>query len=330
MNTQTSPEPTPLPGIVATLKAGFDYTTQHWWLALIPALLDLFYWLGPRLSLRSLIEQATTLFANQAMLPDINEQLLAAAQQTNLFTSLTIPFIGIPTLMRLPPEATPLATQTTEVQSFGIWFALFIGFNIMGFLLTSFYFSLIAQAVKSSENGRQSPQRFVRRIMFTWGQLLLLALGLLLISIVIFFPLIIISTLLSLISPQLVFIILFSGMMLIFWLALFLGFTPHGLTLHDRTLRQAVLESVHLVRLNYTSAVTLLLVISGISLVMDELMTYADDGSWFTLSSILGHAFVSTALITTTYIFYRDRIAIQLVKQRHPLPTEQIKETSNG
>jgi hypothetical protein len=330
MKIQRSPKSTPLPGIVTTLKVGFECATNHWWLALLPAFLDAFYWLGPRLSPTMLVERATSFFANQAMFADVNQQLLTVAQQTNLFTSLTVPLIGVPTLMRLAPEAAPLSSTVIEIQSFGAWFLLFMGLSLGGFLLTAVYFNLIAQAIQPTENGRMPLPNLIRHILRTWGYLLLIGIGMLLVSLIILFPLMIIGTLLSFISPQLVFVVLFSGMMFIFWLAIFLGFTPHGLTLNKRTLPQALLESIQLVRLNYVSAITLLLVIIGISMVMDQLMRYADNGSWITLSSILGHAFISTALIASSYVFYQDRISIQLVAQRHPLPIEQTKETRNG
>ena len=330
MITQKPSKPTPLPGITATLKAGFEVTTKHWWIAILPALLDMFYWLGPRLSPYHLVEQAMSFLTNQAMLAEMNQQLLTTAQQTNLFANLTIPFIGVPTLMRLIPPQTPIVTQTIEIQNFGVWFGLLMAISIVGFLLTAFYFTLIAQAVKRPSNGRPPLKTFIRHVLSTWVYLIMVGMGVLLASLIIFFPLMILSTLLSLITPQLVILVLISGMMFIFWLAVFLGFTPHGLTLNNRPLTKAVWESVQLVRLNYISTITLLLAIAGITMVMDQLMHYADDGSWFTLSSIIGHAFVSTALVAASYVFYQDRIAIQWVAQRQTMPIDQIEETSNG
>jgi hypothetical protein len=55
------------------------------------------------------------------------------------------------------------------------------------------------------------------------------------------------------------------------------------------------------------SAVTLMLVILLIGRSVDWLLLLADDGSWLTWFGIWGHAFVSTALLAATFIFYRDR-----------------------
>ena len=329
MMTQKSPKRTPLPGILPTLKAGFEVTGRHWWLVLLPALLDTFYWLGPRLSPRLLVEQAINTLAGQPLLAEMNDQLITAAQQTNLFTSLTIPFLGVPALMRLAPAETPLSPSIIEVQSLALWFFLFLGLSIAGILLTAFYFTLVARAVKQDQK-QLALRQFLQRVLRTWGQLTLIGLGLLIAALIIFFPLLLIGYLLSLISGQLFFLVLLIGTMLLFWIAVFCGFAPHGLTLNGRSLFQAVTESVQLVRINYISTMLLLLAITSISTLMDYLLRLADDGSWLTLSSILGHAFVSTSLVAATYVFYQDRVTIQLIAQRHPLPIDPIEETSNG
>ena len=327
--TQKSPKRTPLPGILPTLKAGFEVTGRHWWLVLLPTLLDTFYWLGPRLSPRLLVEQTINTLTSQPLFAQMNDQLITAAQQTNLFTSLTIPFLGVPALMRLAPAETPLSPFIIEVQSLGMWFLLFLGLSVTGVLLTALYFSLVARAVKQGKS-RLSPGQFMRRVLRTWGQLTVIGLGLVIMALIIFFPLLIIGYILSLISAQLFILVLLIGTMLLFWIAVFCGFAPHGLTLNGRSLFQAVTESVQLVRINYISTMILLLAITGISTLMDYLLRFADDGSWLTLSSILGHAFVSTSLVAATYVFYQDRVTIQLIAQRHPLPIDPIEETSNG
>jgi hypothetical protein len=331
MRTQKPSTSTPLPGIFPTLKAGFELTSKHWWLVLLPALLDSFYWLGPRLSPRILVEKTVEMMGTQTAFGQLNRELINAAQQTNLFTTLTVPLFGVPTLMKLVPEDAPLSPQVVEVQSFATWFWLFLVFNLVGILLTALYFSLVAQAVKQRRYGRMAFGHFVRQVMRTWGQLVILGLVLLLAALFIFLPLLLVGGFLSLLNGRIFFLVVLIGMMLIFWIAIFLGFTPHGLTLNGRTLPQALFESVQLVRLNYVSTMILLLAITGISTVMDRLLLYADDGSWLTLSSILGHAFISTGLVAATYVFYQDRVAIHLIIQRQTLSGEQIEENkSNG
>src|SRR5512138_3428373 len=45
----------PPPGVIGSLRAGFDAVSSHVVLILLPAVLDIFLWLGPRLSMNKLI-----------------------------------------------------------------------------------------------------------------------------------------------------------------------------------------------------------------------------------------------------------------------------------
>jgi hypothetical protein len=51
--------------------------------------------------------------------------------------------------------------------------------------------------------------------------------------------------------------------------------------------------------------ITVLIINSG----MNFLWHLADDGSWLTLVSIAGHAFITTALAVAIFVFYRDRVS---------------------
>jgi hypothetical protein len=311
----------PLPGIVPTFKAGFELTGKHLWLVLIPALLDTFYWLGPRLSPLGLMEQILkSPFLSQQAFPDLNEMMLAMVQQSNLFARLTVPMIGVPALMRLIPEKTPLSPPVVEVQSYGMWLLLVVGLSVLGVLLTAVYFNLVAQAIVE-QTERVSTRQLVQRMVRTWGQLLAVGVALVICTLIIMMPVSLVSGIVVLFSPGLAYFSILMGAMLVMWLALFIGFTPHGLMLNGRSLSQALLESVRLVQFNFTPTVLLMLGILIITSAMDQLMLYADDGTWLTLSSIFGHAFISTALVATTFIYYRDRHPIlieinRLIKQQ--------------
>jgi hypothetical protein len=111
------------PGVMATLSAGFDLTAKHLWLVLLPVALDLFYWLGPRLSFQQLVEQLVSFWQQETLLMGIDaDMLLELAPRTNLFTSLSLPVIGVPAfVVGLVPERTPFPTQIVELESFWTW-----------------------------------------------------------------------------------------------------------------------------------------------------------------------------------------------------------------
>ena len=82
----------PLPGVWRTIAAGFDLTSKHLWLLVLPVVLDTFLWLGPRLSGRILIERLVALLPSDQAVADLSAQLLALAPRTNLFTAADADF----------------------------------------------------------------------------------------------------------------------------------------------------------------------------------------------------------------------------------------------
>ena len=55
-----------------------------------------------------------------------------------------------------------------------------------------------------------------------------------------------------------------------------------------------------------------------IGTLLDWLLIMVENGSWFTLVNIAGHAFVSTAIVAAFFIFYRDRYTATFVAETAP------------
>ena len=55
MNRQNLEELPPPPGVMGSLRDGFYTVSSHVWLILLPLLLDVLLWLGPRLSVGTLV-----------------------------------------------------------------------------------------------------------------------------------------------------------------------------------------------------------------------------------------------------------------------------------
>lgn len=318
---QKQEESAPLPGVMATIAAGFDLTARHLWLALIPVLLDIFYWLGPRLSVSVLMERLLSWQPAVVAMSEVGSQLLELAPRINLFTVLSVPFMGVPAMMAgNMPEKTPLESRVIQLESFAQWAGLFVGLSVAGLLLTAAYYHLIAGVVSDRERAEEkqevekkaAPASFLGRVGRLWLRLLATALiflaGLMIISI----PLLPFFVLSSLISRGLATAVFFLGSMVAFWLVIFISFTPQGLALNGRSLRQALTESVKLVQLNVMPVLFLVAAIMVLGMVLDWLLWSVEGGSWLTLSSILAHAFVSTAFVVATFIFYQDRYALLL------------------
>lgn len=303
---QKQEEARPLPGIAATLGAGFDLVTRHLWLVAIPVLLDLFLWLGPRLSFQPLIDDLIGRFLAQPTLIDPTATLEALAGRTNLFSYLSVALTGVPALMTgLTPEKTPLATRAYEVASWGQWVGLLLLLTLAGLMLAAVYYTLIARAAAGPEAKRWGG--IAGHSLRSYGRLLALALVFFLLTVAIVLPISIVAAFLGLLSQLMATLVLMAAPVLLLWLVIFMSFTPQGMVLNRRPFFRSLLESVRLFQSNFLAASTLLILVVVIGQVMNWLMLAADDGSWLTLASVLGHAFVSTSLVAALFIFYRDR-----------------------
>ena len=301
---------TTLPSVFATIAAGFDLIAKHLWLLVLPVILDIFFWLGPRLRFQKIIEQLVALFPKDADVLNVGPQLLEIAPRTNLFTTLTVQLIGVPALMvGQVPEKTPIPTQALEISGWLNWIGLFLIFSLIGLLLTALFYTLIAYAINmQSSNGESlGIGWWTKRVGYSWLRLIALALFFLLIGFIIYIPLIIISTILFFVNGTLGSIVLLTGPFFLVWITVFMFLAPFGIVLNGRPVLRAVMESVRLVQKNMASALLLILIVLLAGTLLDWLLFSVENGTWMTLINILGHAFVSTALIAAMFLFYRDR-----------------------
>lgn len=306
-HTETAPR-----GTYATLSAGFELTTRYLWLALIPVALDVFLWLGPRLNYGPLIDRLLAQTPSEALLFDPRPMLEVLAPRLNEFSYLSVPFLGVPVLMSgLSPEATPIATQVIELQSWTQWVVYLALVSFAGLVLAAVYHSLIASRVvrsaDGSEHGNIATPALGSWLLRSSGRYLAFA-GLFLVAVIVYLiPVVIIAGFLSLISQMLGTLFLLAALLLILWALVYLAYAPQGMILNPSGFFRAMVESVRLLRRNALPALTLLIIVLLATRVMDWLLLSADFGSWLTLASILTHAYISTALAAAMLIFYRDR-----------------------
>ncbi len=324
---------TTLPGVFSTLSAGFELTTRYLWLALIPAALDFFLWLGPRLSFQPLIESIAAQMPAQTMPVDPLPLLEAAAGRLNHFTYLSVSGMGVPALMTgLTPEKTPIQPEIIVRDGLGAWFGYLVLFTLAGLLLTAIYYSLIAYALRrtaASAMGQAAPFTpigFARRTGRTWLRLVGLAALFLFLVMLIVFPVTILAGFLSLLSQAIGTVFILGGLMLVIWVMMFLSYTPQGMALNPRSLPQALVESVRLFRANLPTSLSLLFVVVLIRRLLEALLLSADSGTWVTGINLLAHAYISTALIAAMFIFYRDRYAAFLRNAQPTNNLDQVKQ----
>jgi hypothetical protein len=306
METKQAKFPPP-PGLVASLMAGFDSVANHSAVILPPLLLDLFLWLGPHLRLKGflqpLIERLPSLAgAFPSNFPD------PAAIQT-IWTDIADRFNLFVILRTFPVGSTSLLSfQTSVLNPLGVTFNLdagpFLGILGWGVLLAFlgwiigglYYFWVSKVAIKSEA---RSPWKSVRQAIF----LSLIWLGLLF-----FFgiPSMLVLSVLSAISPIVGQVALFVGAMILIWMVMPVFFSVHGIFILQLDALRAILKSINMVRFTLPNTGLFLLTFVVLNQGLNFLWNTPPLDSWWTLVGITGHAFVSTALLAASFIYYRD------------------------
>ncbi len=298
-----------LPGILATIAAGFDLTTKHLWLLVLPILLDIFYWLGPRLSYGALIEQGLALLPDDPMLTEFASQMSELGTYTNLFTSLSVQFIGVPALMvNMLPQTTPLPVSAVALESPAAFMGTFVLLTLVGLLLSAVYFITICVAIERREGAASlSLAAWGERIGRTWLRLLALTILFVIVSLMILLPISFFAGIMALISVAFSMLIIVVGFVLMYWIILFISLTPQGIALNGRPVLNALRESATIVRTYSVQTLGMIILTLLINTMLSSLLVMAESGTWLTVLNIGIHAFVSTALIAALFIFYRDR-----------------------
>jgi hypothetical protein len=296
-------------GVLAAFVTGFERIAEQPILIAPPLLLDLFLWLGPRLSLSALFRQAAaataTLSSGDPVLRQqaapLTESLEVLADRFNLFSALNSVPVGIPSLMagRLPVENALGNVTRLELQDplaiLGVWVVL----TIVGLGLGAMYHRGLARRVAPTENLAPPWKAWFGFILlavtvyiggFVWAMATVLAAA-------------IVGIILPLFSAGVVLI----GLSLLFWIGTYLAFTPHGIIRYRLGVIQAMLESAMVVRWNTLSALGFIGAAIGVSWLTNLVWDLPQAASWFSILGLLGHAFVSAMIIVGSYAFYQAR-----------------------
>lgn len=313
--------PPKLPGVIDTLSAGYQTLNKHPYLLLVPVILDIFYWLGPRLSVQTLAQRATvaiqdavasaaTTMANTqatSSLDVLKTTVESVGKDMNLFSVLS-GALSVPTLlgsqdMHAPAWVGAVATYSISTYTgLALFFALLF---VVGAAVGGVYMGLAAQVVRG-EN--VEPGRLVRRV----GAAALRYIGLLalltLVAIVAGLPASLLIGILTLVSPVLGSVLLLVVWTAIFWLYVNLYFTVPALFVSNAGPLRAILNSITVVRLSTSSALRLLVLMFIVSWGMSYVWSMLGTSDLATAAGILGNAYIGTGMTIAGMIFYRDRI----------------------
>jgi len=286
------------PGVIDTLSLGFSAITKQLWVLAIPVALDLYLWLGPRLSPLPLIQRAS-LYLPSAGLGIQFQELL---EGFNLFSLLASAILGVPSLMAGATIVSPLGQMVIEIDGglrFMGWVMLLLP---LGLLLGCLYLGLIAQKV------RERPYHsLLHRIWGYWLRVILLLLIFIGGAILLGLPLAMGLTLVSLLSESLTPILSTLLLALLIWIWFYLFFAIDAIIISDAGPLSAVWNSINVVRRNLWSSLGLIVLINVISMGLSFVWRALGANPWGAALGIVGNAYVGSGLAAASLIFYRDR-----------------------
>jgi hypothetical protein len=272
MNRQKLEELPPPPGVMGSLRHGFNAVSSHVWLILLPLMLDLLLWLGPRLSVGTLVNPFFKLAFSQmrtTMTSASDLQRFAVYQSTfnemverfNLLSLIgrlqTFP-VGISSLLaQTMPVQNPLGSQdVVQITSLPGFLGLAFLFTVVGWVMGGLYFRSVSGIALGDVNR-------VTMISLSWAILQTLILSFLWVVglIVILIPTMVVLTFLTLLSPLLASGILLIALFFSFWLIVPLFFTPHGIFVRRQNAFYSIFTSLKMARFTLpTSALFVLCV----------------------------------------------------------------------
>lgn len=310
-------------GIVQALGLGYESVVRSIWVVLIPIGLDLFFWLGPHLSIQSLFERliADMAAASQSTpdfvqnLDEMRAALTAVGSSVNLFSLLATRFMGIQVLpipslkaFELPADlgGLPPTVAGPVVPIDGALPVLLVSALLLavGLLIGVTYLTLIADRIRGSQAARPLPQRIIR----DWLWLLLFVVLLTVASFFASIPFLLVAVIAYAFFPAVGALIMIAGLTVGYWILLYLWFVSYALVMDDIGILRAIWYSANVVQRNlfptFGLVVLSYIIVQGM-LVVWQILEVNGFGS---LLAIAGNAFIGSGLVAASFFWYQDRL----------------------
>jgi hypothetical protein len=304
---------TPL-GFLSSLWKGIELVNAHPGVLILPVILDLFLWLGPHLSIYTLVRPIIDSMANAATTSTVSVTMLDAmrltAEKFNLFSLLAFLPLFPPSLMAgTAPVQTPLGNPITlPVTNWMGALGLGAGLLVLSLGIGSAYWVWAGGATQpASWQIRDSLARWARTLL-----VMVLLCGAFVILILVFsIPMIFIIGMISLASPgtgvflsQLV--VFLSGGFL-FWVVLFFMFSMHGTVLFHDGVLPAIWNSINTSRWMYPLSIWIPILLIMVNFLSSAVWSLAPEGSWAGAVGVLGNAYTSSVVVIASMAYYIDK-----------------------
>lgn len=300
-------------GIIDSVSDGYVTVNRRFEILLIPVILDLYLWLGPKLSVAGLIRQVANGLATppelgaeyQGAIQEAQAVLVEAGEGFNLFSVVVPSFLGVPGLI-VGGEADLVSRQVVEIQSGWLLVAIVIALLLLGTLLGAIFLSMLASQVRHEERLSADLPSRIRKL---WLRLVSLGAVLFALAVVVAVPGSLLLGVAMLIHPALGSMLLGMAWIVVFWFAIYLIFLIQSLVINEVGLRKAIYISISVLRRNLWPALGMILVVQLVGMGMPIVWRYLTQYTWGTPLGILGNAYIGSGLAAALLIFYRDRFS---------------------
>jgi hypothetical protein len=220
------------------------------------------------------------------------------------------------------PLQTPLGLQnvvqaTSLINLIGWTFLL----TMAGWVGGGLYFRWVSVTALGREEAgigslRALIQTFVLSVIWVGGLMMILL------------PLSLVLGLLNLISPALSNGVLFVFLILSYWLIVPLFFMPHGIFARRQNALHSMFTSLKMSRFTLPTSGMFVFSVFLLSRGLNYLWSVPESDSWMRLVGIAGHAFITTALLAASFVYYRDmnmwlQTILDKMQQKQDMPTQQ-------
>lgn len=323
----------PPPGVVGSLRAGFDAIASHLTVILVPLALDLLLWLGPRLNVDRLFQpifDELTRYARYSGFPSADLKalqensaiILEQLGHFNLLSTLRTFPIGVFSLMSgTRPGQTPLgAPSVIQIDSVVTLLGWIVLLTLLGWMFGGLFFRWVSLVVVDPSQSMEN--RFGQSVL----QTILISLMYFILAVMLGAPLLVVLALAMAAGPLLAQGLLLILGLLSMWLVVPIFFSSHGIFIRRQNALSSIFTSLRMARFTMPTSSLFVLSVLLIAYGLNFLWNIPSSDSWMTLVGILGHAFVTTSLLAASFIYYRDmQTWLQNVfeKLKANLPTQQ-------
>lgn len=320
------------PRLIPSILQGFELIANHIGLILFPILLDLVIYFGPHFQLKTVLQP---FIQNMTGVPGLDSPDMVAivntakdtwefiANHANLAAALNTFPVGVSSLEAnmfplTNPLGTPLMLNVKNISSAVLYWSTF---TLIGLFFGSLYFELIGRAATDDKTPMSAG-------LVGWSalQIFYLSISWVILVAVIGLPAIIMISFLTLINVALGQFALLLATLFLIWVLVPLLFSPHGIFTNKLNAFMSITTSVKLVRFIFPNTGLFFLTCIVINEGLNMLWRVPPENSWLTLVGIVGHAFINTALVAASFIFYRDGLQwVQALIERAAIPGDRMR-----